>query len=46
LAEFVESKGTERKSMVFEKCPDKAASIDFSIKATLVSESISGDTLS
>ena len=32
--------------MIFEKCPDKTASIDFSIKATLVSESISGDTLS
>jgi hypothetical protein len=35
-----------KKTMVFEKCPDKEASIEFSVKCTLVSESASGDTLS
>lgn len=32
--------------MKFEKCPDKEALIEFSVKCTLVSESIGGDTLS
>jgi hypothetical protein len=30
----------EKKTMVFEKCPDKEATIEFSVKCTLVSESI------
>lgn len=44
LAEFIEQlvKEGERKSMTLEKCKDKNAQIFFKIKATLISESLSG----